>query len=360
MSSRTTSHEEKAALLQQLLDSEMRDGVPSCILHVEDSSTGVFFDGAAGAVSLDDTTSVHAHDTFRIASITKTFTAVVVMQLVSEGRLSLDDAVVDHTPVNLQDLIDRIHVFEGKSYGRDITIRQVLRHSSGLIDYASQDQFFAEIIADPSKPWNPRRFLEGAIEWGTPHFAPDSGYMYAYSDTGYVLLGVVIEHITGEPLHTAYRTRIIDPLALTNTYLEGYEAHRGPTFTHPYEGPFDASPIHGTADWAGGGLVSTAQDLATFAKSLFAGSLVDHTALAEMMRYDFRTLDPAKHTEGFLGYGLGIDARRSGPLVLRGHRGHWGALMHIDPQSGLVITGTINQASRFPNSLMHGVVEILR
>lgn len=360
MTSHNQSSSAYAESLQALVEAEMHDGVPSCILHVQDPVTGVEFDGATGTVSLDDATPVDAHDTFRIASITKTFTAVVVMQLVTEGLLALDDAMIDHLPGDLHDLVDRVHVFNGRSYGRDITVRQLLRHSSGLIDYASQDQFFAEILADPSRPWNPRRFLEGAIEWGVPHFAPDSGYMYAYSDTGYVLLGSIIESLTNGPLHRAYRSRILDPLALANTYLEGYEQHRGPTFSHPYEGPFDASPIHGTADWAGGGLVSTAQDLARFVTALFSGELVDNAALDQMLEYNFRTLDPVKHTEGFLGYGLGIDARRSKHLVLRGHRGHWGALMHFDPASGLVITGTINQSSRFPNSLMHGVVELLR
>lgn len=346
--------------LQQLVEAEMHDGVPSCILHVEDPSRGLVFDGSSGVVSLDNQIKVMPGDAFRIASITKTFTAVVVMQLVSEGQIALDDWMIEHLPTALHDLVDAVHVFEGTSYGRQITIRQLLRHSSGLIDYASQEQFFAEIIADPSKPWTPRRFLEGAIAWGAPHFAPDSGYMYAYSDTGYVLLGAIIENVTGLPLHTVYRKRIIEHIGLENTYLEGYEAHRGPQFSHPYEGPFDAAPIHGTADWAGGGLVSTAGDLAIFVKELFAGSLLLPPALGEMLEYDFRVLDPSKHTEGFLGYGLGIDARRSGAIVLRGHRGHWGALMHIHPESGLVITGTINQSSRFPNSLMHGVVALLR
>lgn len=355
-----TSSERHIVALQQLVESELHDGVPSCILHVNDPVTGVVFNGAAGTVSFDDETAVQPLDTFRIASITKTFTSVVLMQLVTEGRVNLDDLMCEHIPEDLDDLVDRIHVFGGESYGRRITIRQLLRHSSGLIDYASQEQFFGEIAADPGKPWNPRRFLEGSIAWGSPHFAPDSGYMYAYSDTGYVLLGVIIEHVTGEPLHVAYRSRIIDPLSLAHTYLEGFEDHRGPQFTHPYEGPFDASPIHGTADWAGGGLVSTAQDLATFITALFNDELLAREALDEMLAYDFRTLDPAQHTEGYLGYGLGIDARRSGPLVLHGHRGHWGALMHIHPESGLVVTGTINQSSRFPNSLMHGVVSLLR
>lgn len=346
--------------LNALVAAELHDGVQSCILHVEDGANGFVFDGAAGVVSLEDDTLATPGDAFRIASITKTFTAVVVMQLVSEGFIDLDGPVVEYLPDDLHDVLDRVHVLDGVSYGRRLTARQLLRHSSGLIDYASQEQFFAEILSDPSRPWTVRRFLEGAAAWGAPHFAPDSGYMYAYSDTGYVLLGAMIEHVTGSTLHAAYRSRILDAIGLENTYLEGYEPHRGPTFTHPYEGPFDASPIHGSADWAGGGLVSTASDLAVFVKELFAGSLLLPVALAEMLEYRFRTLDPAQHTEGFLGYGLGIDARQSGAVVLRGHRGHWGALMHIHPESGLVITGTINQSSRFPNSLMHGVAAILR
>jgi len=202
--------------------------------------------------------------------------------------------------------------------------------------------------------------LEGAIAWGAPHFAPDTGYGYAYSDTGYVLLGLVIEQLDGRPLHDSYRARIIEPLGLRGTYLEGFESHRGSEMTHPHEGAIDTAPIHGSADWAGGGLVSDTDDLSVFATALVGGRVVPQPELEVMLEYRFRTLDPAKHSPGFRGYGMGVEAREVGGVLLRGHRGHWGAWMHVDPVSGLTITGTINQANRRPDRVVQGAMDAVQ
>ena len=344
--------------LQQLVDAEVAGQSPSCILRVENPLTKFVWQGAAGTISRSDATTVSPTESFRIASVTKTFTAAVVMQLVCEGRLRLDDLMISHLDGSMAGLVDAMHVFKGRSYGREITVRQLLRHSSGLFDYASASEFFALLGSNPSKVWTPRELVEIAVTAGSPWFAPDQGYGYAYSDTGYVLLGLVIEQLDQRPLHESYRQRILMPLELNETYLEGYEEHRGPRLTHAYEGDLDAMAIHGSADWAGGGLVSTAVDLATFVAALVRGDVVLRSALDEMFSYDFRTLDPERHTLGYVGYGLGVDARQSNGLELRGHRGHWGVLMHIEPSSGLVITGTINQASYRPDALMHGVTEM--
>lgn len=345
--------------LQELVDAEVAGSSPSCILRVEYPGEHFVWKGSAGTISRDDASPVLPTDSFRIASITKTFTAAVLMQLADEHRLQLDDQMVSLLDPSMGDLVDRVHVFEGRSYGREITVRQLLCHSSGLFDYASAPEFFSVLGANPSKVWTPRELVELAVTAGSPLFAPDQGYGYAYSDTGYVLLGLIIEQLDQCALHESYRRRILAPLGLSETYLEGYEAHRGPQLTHAYEGDLDVMAIHGSADWAGGGLVSTAADLATFVAALVRGDVVNRIALAEMFSYDFRALDPARHTVGYVGYGLGLDARQSNGLELRGHRGHWGVLMHIEPTSGLVITGTINQASYRPDVLMHAVTELI-
>ena len=331
---------------------EVAEGATSCILRVESPRHGFVWEGSAGTVSGDDPTLVPAEASFRIASVTKTFTAVVVMQLIDEGRLGLDDPVRDHLPADIVELLPLVHVFEGVSYGERITVRQLLRHSSGLFDFAASDGFFAALFRDPQHVWCPREVVQGAIEWGSPHFAPDSGYMYAYSDTGYVILGAMIQHVEGRTLHESYRHRILGPLGLHNTYLEGFEDHRGPVLSHCFEGSIDAMQIHGSADWSGGGLVSTTADLAAFARAFIAGRLVAGTALATMLEYSFRTLDPTLHSPGFLGYGLGVEARDCAGRLWRGHRGHWGVLMHVSPADGSTITGTINRSDRRPDTLM--------
>ena len=345
--------------LQQVIEREEAVDGAACMLRVELPAHG-FVSHHAGGGLVRGGTAADPRSPFRIASISKTFTAAVVVQLEAEGRLRFDDLMTAHLPGSVHDLVDRLHVLEGVSYGASITVRQLLTHSSGLFDYAQSAGFIAEIVAAPEQPWTPRRMLEGAIEWGRPHFAPDTGYGYAYSDTGYVLLGLIIEHLDGRPLHESYRARILEPLGLAATYLEGHEPHRGPAMSHPYHGEFDTLPIHGTADWAGGGLVSDVDDLATFAQALVAGDAVESASLPEMLRYDFRALDPAQHSPGFLGYGFGVEARDYDGFLLRGHRGHWGAWMHVDPVSGLTVTGTINQADRRPDRVVQAVTAAVR
>ncbi len=280
----------------------------------------------------------------------------MIVQLAAEGRLGFDDLMADHLPPHHADLVDRIHVLDGVSYGPSITVRQLLTHQAGLFDYASAAGFFGAIAADPSHVWTPREMLEGSITWGAPHSAPGEGYPYAYSDTGYVLLGLIVEHLDGRPLHESYRARILDPLGMDGTYLEGHEPHRGPEMSHPHEGDLDCSVIHGTADWAGGGLVSDVDEVARLVQALAAGAVVPRPWLDEMLEWRFRTLDPARHSPGYLGYGFGVEARDIDGILLRGHRGHWGAWMHVDPVSGLTITGTINQAQRPPHQVVIDVV----
>ena len=162
-----------------------------------------------------------------------------------------------------------------------------------------------------------------------------------------------------ETLHLRLERHSANALAVA-TYLEGHEEHRGLELVHAHHGDFDVAPIHGTADWSGGGLVSDVDDLAVFAAAILDGRLVDEPWRSEMLRWDFRRLDPALHTPGYLGYAFGVDVRESNGFVLRGHRGHWGALMHRDPITGLTITGTISQAAIRPDHVMHGLTAAVR
>ena len=348
-----------AADLQAIVDAQASVEGAATLLRVELPQQGLVWRHVAGGITRGGEPA-QVDTTFRIASITKTFTAAVITQLAAEGLLKFDDLLSKHLPPEHLDLIPRLHVLDGASYGEEITLRQLLTHSAGLFDYASAHGFFAAIAADPGHVWTPREMLEGSIVWGTPHFRPGGGYGYAYSDTGYVLLGLVIEHLDRTPLHESYRRRILTPLGMSITTLEGHEAHRGPTMSHPHEGDLDAAVIHGTADWAGGGLVSDVDELGVFAQALVGGRIVAQPWLDQMLEWQFRTLDPERHSPGYLGYGFGVEARDVHGLLLRGHRGHWGAWMHVHPQTGLTITGTINQSNRPPHQVVLDSVAALQ
>ena len=352
-----------AAALQQVVDAEHATGGEACLLRVEIPGLGLVSRHAAGTLRRHDHRAdapVATPDTpFRVASVTKPFTAVLVAQLVAEGRLGFDDRLADLLPASFADLVPRLHVYDGVSYGERITVRQALTHASGLFDYAMSPSYGAALAADPGHHWTPREMVEGAIAWGTPHFPPGEGYGYAYADTGYVLAGVIVEAIDGRPLWQSYRARILDPLGLTGTYLEGFEPHRGPAISHAHEGEYDVMVLHGSSDWAGGGLVSTVDELAVFAQALVDGRLLDAAHLDQVLHWQFRTLDPALHSTGYLGYGIGVEARSMAGRVFRGHRGHWGVVMHVEPVSGITVTGTINQSARRPDALAQGAIDAI-
>jgi D-alanyl-D-alanine carboxypeptidase len=346
-----------AASLDEVVATQLSDLVVNAVLRVELPEAGVEYETAAGTVSREDPTPARAGDAFRIASVTKTFTATTMLQLFSEGRCAPDDPATLHLDEESASILAELHQFEGRSYGPSITLRQLLTHSSGLFDYATSPRFGEALMSDPGRPWRPQDLLQGALEWGEPSFPPDGGYGYAYSDTGYVLLGLVIEKLDGRSLHESYRARILDPIEMCDTYLEGYEDHRGATLLHAFAGPVDVMPLHGSADWAGGGLVSTAADLARFGRALFGGVLIGPSELKAMQAYEFRALDPSRHSPGFVGYGFGLEARQYGDRLFRGHRGHWGVIFHVDPGSGLVITGTVDQSEVRPDELFSRAVD---
>jgi D-alanyl-D-alanine carboxypeptidase len=350
-----------AAALQQVVDVEHATGGEAALLRVGVPALGIVSGHAAGGLRRtvdggDSVPAATAATPFRIASVTKPFTSVAVAQLVGEGRLSFDDRIVDLLPSDWADVMARIHVLDGVSYGERITVRQALTHASGLFDYAMSPSYGKALVADPGHVWTPREMVEGAIAWGAPHFPPGEGYGYAYADTGYVLAGVIIETLDQRPLWQSYRARILDPLGMAGTYLEGFEDHRGPEISHAHEGEFDVMALHGSSDWAGGGLVSTLDELSVFATSLVGDRLLDPALRDELLHWRFRTLDPTLHSPGYLGYGMGVEARDIQGHFFRGHRGHWGVVMHVDPVSGITVTGTINQAARRPDALAQGAV----
>jgi D-alanyl-D-alanine carboxypeptidase len=280
-----------------LLAAGVAGGVPGLVLRV-DRGGAPLFSGAAGVASQEGQTPVQEGDRFRIYSIAKTFTATVVLQLVDAGVLSLEDTVrrwldgptVGHIP----------HV-------ESITLRQLLTHTSGIYDYQDeadspfyQDAFFGP-GADWARVWTPPELLayaDGARH--APYFAPGQGV--AYANTNYVLLGLVVEAATGRPFRDALRDRVLAPLALDRTSLEegaalapdvvpGYQVQAGQLV--------DVSAVNLTWAWAAGGVVSTAADLARFARAVFGGELLSPAAHAAMFTF-------VPGAQGRLEFGMGV------------------------------------------------------
>jgi D-alanyl-D-alanine carboxypeptidase len=321
-------------------------GMGGGILRVECTDGTLLWEGAAGNVAQGNATALVAGDAFEIQSTTKPLTAALVLTFVDDGRITLDTPLGMVLPAtDTRGLL----VISGHDYGPELTVRQLLQHTAGLPDYWNdgpfgdddENVFQRAYNADENRLFQPREVLAYARQL-TPISRP--GGAYHYSDTGYVLLGLIAEALGGKPYHTLLRERIFTPLGMSATYLRYLETPSPePVVAAWYdEGALIAGMVHQSADWAGGGLVSTAADLAKFARGLAQGKVVKPATLAAM-----RTFGPTE-TAG-IDYGLGLfrvdfakfDQPERG--AWEGHDGYGAAFMYT-MKPGIVVTGTLNNA----------------
>jgi D-alanyl-D-alanine carboxypeptidase len=292
-----------SSALQSLLDGAVQrnKGLGGGIVRIESAARGVLWEGASG--NRFDGEPIAASDAFEVASVGKTFTAACVLMLVEEGRLRLDQPIGELlTPA----LTGGLLVIDGHDYGPEISLRQLLGHTSGLPDYWTDppapdgtNAFLADFLADADRLWRPEETIAYARRL-YPIAAP--GARYHYGDTGYVLLGLVLERATGRKLHELLRERVIAPLGLRDTYFAYYEpAPSGEREAHRFEGELD---LYGqrrqSAEWAAGGLVSSARDLSRFILALARGELFKQKVTLTLMQAwtgrSSRSRSPARST----------------------------------------------------------------
>ena len=255
--------------------------------------------GVAGAAQLQPRVAMKANMHFRIASVTKTFVATVVLQLVGEGKLALDDSIERWLPGLVPN-------------GSAITVRELLSHTSGLFNYTDDLGWQNAVIANPGQEWSPRDLLAIAFS-KPPLFAP--GTNWSYSNTNYIVLGLMLEAITGEPVANVLKERIFDPLALRATSFPTGIAMDEP-FTHGYlsfQGSLvDLAPILNPSwGYAAGQIVSTAADVTKFLAALLGGKLLSPALMTQMQA--------GSPSSGV--YGLGIRTTFSGCGRVYGHDG---------------------------------------
>ena len=258
-----------------------------------------------------------------IGSVTKVFVAVVVLQLSASGHLDLDASVEAWLP----DLPDA---------GR-VSIRNLLQHTSGLNEYLESP----EVQGDAARAWSHQELVDAALRLGP---VGEPGEAFAYANTGYVLLGRIIESVTGRPWYAEVRSRILDPLGMEGT---GYpEDPMSPAMGPGYR-PKGAEFVDATDVWhislggAAGGLVSTAADLMTFTKAMRDGRLLDADSSADMRSF----IDAERHGHIERSYGLGWERYVANELTLEGHLGSGSsncAFVGLDPETGTAVTVVIN------------------
>ncbi|MGE7433060.1 serine hydrolase domain-containing protein [Kitasatospora sp. NPDC001175] len=298
-----------AAALQQDLRALVADGGATGALAELREDGRPVWRGSAGVADLGAGRPVPVQGRFRIGSVTKTFVATVVLQLRAEGRVNLDDSIESYLP----------GVVPG---GGAITVRQVLSHTAGIFNYTEdptavpQDEsgWLAYLATGRWETRRPEDLVRTAVGH-PPYFAPGQGWHY--SNTDYILAGMLIEYVTGRPWAEEVRERILDPLGLhhssfpeTDTEVPGPHAHG---YLQLSTGPADITEFN--PSWAGsaGDGISTADDLARFNAALLGGELLRPAELAEM-----KTISPAAAPGE---YGLGLQKFSVGCGDLWGHSG---------------------------------------
>ena len=303
---------------------------------------------AAGMTGLEDGRSMQVDDILQIGSNTKSMTVVVLLQLQEQGLLSLDDQLSDWLPEQAAQIPN----------GDQVTLRQMANMATGFWDYA--DDLIGGTIEDPDKleqGYTPEEIIQFAVENGTPDFLPGEGWKY--SNTNYILLGMIAEKASGQPLGQLYQEGIFDPLGMETAVLIEGVPQEGEITTQGYYWMDDGTVVNTTrwnasSGWAAGANAMDAEDLMAYGKALAAGELFESPeSLAEMLAFN----DDASAVLGGR-YGLGlIDFGR-------GYWGHGGttlgfqSLWYTNPEKGYTVVGLTNSGA-YENWRFQNVINIL-
>lgn len=279
-----------------------------------------------------------------VASTTKLFVTAVVLNLVSRGKLTLEDPINRYLEGRIT---NGLHVYKGTDYSDRLTIRHLLSHTSGLPDYfedknnAGESLFTGLIEKGHDRSWTFEELIDLSKAL-PPHFAPDTKGKAHYADTNFQLLGRVIENLTGRALEENYDRYIIRPLGLSATYLFRDTGDTGPQPLH-YKKSILHIPKAMASFGPDGGIVSTSMDMLTFIEAFFTGRLFPEAYVGMMQQWN-RIFYPLQSGVGIHRFKLPWLLNPVGTIPeLIGHSGLSGALAYHGVGRNLYIAGTVNQ-----------------
>ncbi len=332
--------------LDQAVDGKKVYGVTFRLKHKDFQ-----WSGASGNLAVDTP--------YFTASTTKLFTTALVMRLRQQNKLGLDDRLTQYfSPA----ILDGLHVYKGRDYSGEITIRNLLAHTSGIPDYfqgrdkngASLDK---ELFQGKDRHWT----FEQAIELAKgirPRFAPNTRGKALYSDTNFQLLGKIVEQLYGKAFDACIKDQITGPLGMAGTYLYLNAADSNPH--HMYYKDRELHLLQAMTSFnADGGIVTITADILKFIEAFFAGAFFPAEYLAEM-----KVWNPIFFP---LRAGIGMHLFKLPRIFdlitklpeLYGHSGLSGAMAYCNPETGLYIAGTVNQIA-YPSTSFHLAAKLIR
>ena len=282
---------------------------------------GNCFGLATGFSDLENKRRMKPTDIMAAGSVGKTYALAVAMQLVKEGKIGLDDRVEKYLGAEKW--------FARLPNAKDITVRQLMNHTSGLVRYEFKDQFTKDLTANPDKVWRPEELVAYLLDEKPPF---EAGKGWDYSDTNYIVLGMIIERVTGKKFYDEAEKRVLKPLNFKNTFRQDRREIKG--LIQGYAGadnPFGGKDavlengkfiINPQFEWTGGGFVSTSEDLARWAKAMYEGKAFDAALLPDVLNGVSAPM-LGKETK----YGLGVIIRPTRAGLTYGHSGFFPGYM---------------------------------
>ena len=345
-----------AAQLQQKLDSVRSanrwPGV-SLAVALADGSRIALVSGQSDTVRK---VPMRTSDRLLQGSVGKTYVSAVALQLVHERKLDLDAKISTY--------LGKESWFARLPNAADITVRHLMNHTSGLVRYEFQPAFTAALRAQPFKSWTAEERLAFVFDTQAP-FAAGGGW--EYSDTNYIVLGMIIEKLTGRTYYQELQRRLLGPLRLANTIPS--DRPELPGLANGYAGPknelggYDASIVDGRMaanpglEWTGGGIASTTEDLATWAKLLYEGKAFDPSLLPTLLDgVPARLGRDAK-------YGLGVILRPTPLGLTYGHSGFfpgYATEVIYYPDTRVALALQVNVTDPYPRGMVAFLVEVAR
>ncbi len=292
---------------------------------------------------------IHADRAYHVASIGKTFTSALVTRLHERGAVQYDDPIEKYLSA---EMLRGLFVYKGVDYANQVLIRQLLNHTSGVADYYEDKPLQGKsmkvlAVEEPDRFWTPDDTIAYSRENQKAVSAP--GKRFHYSDTGYNLLGKIVEKVSDRPFHESLNAEIFDPLGMEHSCFHLYSEakdHSSYPMLDVYLGKHEVSSFQSfSIDWAGGGIVSTAEDLLRFHKAVVQNELIKKESLERCMR------DVGRFGFG-MDYGYGILYLNVGKMTvimppalnMWGNFGSFGSYMFYNPAYDIYIVGAFNHS----------------
>ena len=309
----------------------------------------VVFSATSGFASKDKNRPFGAHTPVRIASNTKTYVAVAAFVLIEQNKLSLSQPIKPLLSSEINELL-----VDAGYQPEAITVGQLIAHTSGMRDHTTQKAFLDSLINQPEYQWRPEEHIAAMAKIGAPLAAP--GVKYQYSDTGYIILGQIIENVMEMHLSDAVQTLVdLKQTGIRHTWWETFDKkpETAEDRAHQYLNDMDSYHWHPSFDlYGGGGLVSTLYDMALFTDALFDGQYFEQNETLLMMQNPEDLPAPDQYL-----YGLTVSELAGEKAI--GHSGFWGTFSLYFPSLDMTIAGVVTAQEGY-KAMLKDVENIVR